>query len=350
MKIIQYYIKLDNMEINNELEKLRRNLLKLKDTLNAYRIPPSLTKIDKIKKNVINKIKMVIFYLELILIETEKTIYDFEESTLDFKDNDNIEEVLNIFSECDKKINNLLLQLDNFGDLTQFKNIFDLIEPEIEKLYPKSKDIEKILKLSKKANLLKIEREKLPTILKIEREEKKEVKEKKIIQPLETAEENNEVLRNIFERFSLKVPNKSQLIDSIVSIGDSKITNELGGVVKITALYNFIKDENKDLDFTLDDLNKVLKYMRKKGYISDIEEIENLKLVKFIPLELSSDPKLLLESVGFEGVETKENLMKKLNWPESRVDEVLRFLIDKGICKSENNSLISERFYFPGLV
>ena len=83
MEIIQYYISLDNKEINDELEKIRRNLLKLKDTLNAYRIPPSLTKIDKIKQNVINKIKMVIFYLELILIETEKTIYDFEESTLD---------------------------------------------------------------------------------------------------------------------------------------------------------------------------------------------------------------------------------------------------------------------------
>ncbi len=346
MEIIQYYIKLDNQEINVELENIRKKSLKLKDDLNAYRIPPSLKKVDKKKYIILNKIKMVIFYFELILIETEKLIYDFEEGIADYNEKSNIKNVINNFSEFYNRIDTLLQQLENFGNLNQFKNIFDTIEPEIQKIYPESKDLQKIIKLSKKANLLKIEKKKLPTILKAKGKEKKR---KKFEKPIESVEVKQSVLHNILDRYSLKVPNKNLLIDNIISLGDSKIISELGGVVKISALYNLIKNEDNQLDFTIDDVDKVLKYMKKKGFLSDIEEIENLKLVKFIPLELSSDPKLLLESIGFEGVETKENLIKKLNWPESRVDDVLRFLIEKGICKAENNSLSSEKFYFPGL-
>ena len=89
--------------------------------------------------------------------------------------------------------------------------------------------------------------------------------------------------------------------------------------------------------------------MKKRGHISDIEKLSNIIIIKLYPIELSDDPKLLLDVVEEVGIETKEGLLKKLNWSEIRLNTVIDFLIEKGICKMSENSMMGIKLYFPGI-
>ena len=107
--------------------------------------------------------------------------------------------------------------------------------------------------------------------------------------------------------------------------------------------------ERKNIELDLGELNNILNFMKKKGYISDIMKISNTKVIKFYPVQLTNDPKLLLAVVGDEGVETRESLIKKLNWSEARLENVLIHLIESGICKIGEKSILNTNLYFPGL-
>lgn len=340
MEVIKHHTEMDNDQIVNQLEENKPRLLKLKDLLNTYRIPPPLTKREKKKAIFYNLVSLVMFYLELVLIESEKIIYNFDIKNTDYKDISNAEMLGEDLAGFYKRVDILMRQLDNYDDLAKFTDIFEAVKKEVKQLYPQSKDIKKLMKLSKKLRLFDIEKESLPSLLKSDKKEKKDKKGKE-----SKKGEKDSVLFKVFNKLSLK----DQLVEIINSISESKIIKDLGGIVKLPTLYNLIKEENKELEFTIDDLDDSLKHMKKHGYLSEIDEIQNFKLVILIPIELSEDPKNLLQSVGIEGVATKEKLMKRLNWAEPRVDAALQFLIDKNICKSDNNSILSKKFYFPGL-
>ncbi len=342
MEILQFYVETSNQNILKQLDIIKKKNLKLKDNLNSYRIPPLLLKSQQKTKNILNQIKVLIFYYELMLIETESLVQDFAEATINVNNLSKIDGLINSFTKSYNRIDALFTQLEGFGNFGTIKKVFQAIGPKVKPLYPKPKKLKKIMKFSKKLDIVKIEKVNLPVLYKKEKKIKKAKLEKS------KDEEEESVVYNTFNKlFYSNI--KNRLVEIINSLGESMIVKDLGGVIKINKLYNLIKEKDKKLDFSLDDLSKVLKSMKKQGLISNIEEINNLKLITFIPLELSKDPKKLLNAISLEGVETKESLMKRLDWSETRVAKVLEFLMEKGICKSEDGSMMGSKFYFPGL-
>ncbi len=348
MQIIKVYIDTD---LNSKLQTTKKNILELRDELNTYRIPPILLKKDKKKSNYKKQLKVIISYSELILIETESLLFDFEKGVSDVKNDARIERIHLNFSDSYDRILKLITQLEEYDKFGEYKDIFKTIASKIKPLYPKPKKIKKFLKLSKKLKLLELEKQKIPELYEKRKKIKKTAQE--AYSEIEISEEveeegDNPIITEVINRVSYKVL-RDQLAEIVNSLSESVLIKDQGGLVKINTLYNMIKENNEDLDFSIADLSKTMKYMKKKGFINDIEEIENMKLIKFVPLELSDDPKKLLKAVGFEGVDTKENLIKKLNWDDIRVESVLAFLIEKKICKSSTDSIEGTKYYFPGL-
>jgi predicted transcriptional regulator len=322
MEIIQFYLESENKNIIKQLEGIKKKLFKLRDKIKNYRVPPIISK--STPSDSINQSIIVIFYFELILIESQIIIDNFQAITLEINIIPKVIKGIDQFSEFYNKINSFLNQLNAFDKLSQFdENIFNAIWIKVKSHYKKPDNVKRILKLCKQLKLLDIEGMHIANIY----------------------NDKKPITSRVFNIASAR----SQLIDIISNLGETPMLDELGGVISLGKLYQIIKDENPALDFSINDLLKVLNNLVKKGLISKIQEVDNLKLIQFKSIELTKDPIKLLEIVDLEGFDTKENLMKKLNWTESRVENVLDFLIKKGICKPGEKAFTGTKYYFPGL-
>ncbi len=174
MELIQFYIQSSDKNINAQLQAAKTKFMKLKDVVNAYGIPPILLKEDKNKKNFLAQLKIVIFYYELVLLESEGLVEDFKEACSNVNDVAKVQVLLNDFSEAFTRFTSLMGQLENFSSLGQFDNLFSLIGPKVKELYIKPKHIKRIMKLSKKLNLLKIEKVELPSLYESDMKKKKD--------------------------------------------------------------------------------------------------------------------------------------------------------------------------------
>ncbi len=346
MELIQYSIKIGNEDLSQQLDFVRKRILKLTDKIKVYRIPPLLQKVSRKKTIIGNQIKIIVLYFELLYVETDK-IKKYLQGAVSLKEDSEV--IITNLKELNRSYDNifsLYSQLDNYDQIWQIKNLFEIIESKIGKIYPDSDKIKELMNLCEKLNIVELEKQLLPLFL----DEIQVFPDKgsdKLQNLIKKQQESiaNTLLRDV----SLKIDNKNRIIDFISSLGESEDIKNLGGVISVLKLYTLIRKEDKDIELPIDELNDILKDLKKKGYIYDIEHIDNLKLVKFVPLELSNNPKILLESIGFDGRETKESLMSKLNWSEPRLDETLQFLINKKICVSQYDSLNGMVYYFPGL-
>lgn len=322
MEIIQFYIESENKNVIRQLDGVKKKLFKLRDEIKIYRVPPILLKSSLSK--IVNQSIIVIFYFELILIESQIIIEEFQAITLEVNVVPDVIDGIDNFSKFYNKVKTLLNQLNAFDKLSRYdENMFNTIWINVKDLYKKPDKIKHILKLCKQLKLLDIEGTHIANIYK----------------------ENKSITSKVFNIGS----SRSQLIDIISQLGDTPMIDDLGGMISLSKLFQIIKNENPTLDFTINELLKVLHNMTKKGLISKIHEVQNLKIIQFKSLELTKDPIRLLEIVDLEGVDTKENIMTNLNWSESRVENVLEFLIKKGICKPGEKAFIGTKYYFPGL-
>lgn len=322
MKFIQFYIDTENENIKIELERNRKRFIDLRDDIATYRIPPIILKTYKNETNLLNQIQIVLFFFELILIESNTFSNELEDGYNSIGNEKELIFILENLLDKFNRINKLFRSLETEGNVNLSNKGFESILSNVKQIYSDPEYIEKIIEISKKLNLTELERQKLPTI-----------------------SEEESVVSTFLKRFSHK---KSELIEIINSISQSEFVKLQGGIVDITKIFNLIM-ERKNIELDLGELNNILNFMKKKGYISDIMKISNTKVIKFYPVQLTNDPKLLLAVVGDEGVETRESLIKKLNWSEARLENVLIHLIESGICKIGEKSILNTNLYFPGL-
>lgn len=323
MEIIQYYMDSENQNVIKQLDGVNKKLFKLKDDVHTYRIPPLLLKPST--DDFINQSIVVIFYFELMLIESKTIIDEFQATTKNINVVPVIIDTINNFSEFYSKVKNLMNQLESFDKLGRYDEvkIYNVIWNNVKNLYQNSDKIKRVLKSCKQLNLMDIESTNVSNI----------------------HEKNSSITHKVFKIGSMR----DQLLDIVLKIGDSSMIEELGGFISMAKLLHVIKTDNPTLEIDLNDLGKVLQSLKKKGLISNILDVKNLKIIQFKSLELSQDPIKLLEVIDVEGIDTKDNIMRKLRWTESRVENVLNFLIEKGVCKPGEKSFIGTKYYFPGL-
>ena len=331
MQILQFYFKANDKNILNQLQIVKKKHSELKDNLNTYRVPICLTPIKKNVSVIADHYSVIILYLDLVFIETEINLDDFQEAALHFNEVLRVQELIDNFLGSFNRITKLLKKLTVDNILFNKSGGINAVWLEIKNLYSNKGILEKMTKFGKRAGLINIKEDTVAILL------------DDFIYDAFHSEDSHE------KRSSLKAETRDKLVEIINKIAESKEIEQLGGFISLTKLYNMIKKDYPKIQFILDDLARGIKYMKKHGFISEIETSKNSKIIQFLPIELTEDPIILLRNVGEEGVETKESLLKKLGWSESRLDNVIEFLIKKGICKFECNSLSGNKLYFPGI-
>ena len=76
----------------------------------------------------------------------------------------------------------------------------------------------------------------------------------------------------------------------------------------------------------------------------------DVKLIQFLPFELSNDHKLILQIASEKGWVSVEEASKTLNWSLERLRLVLDKLAAMGIAKPDPTYSKGKRYYFPALV
>ncbi|TFF86442.1 MAG: hypothetical protein EU551_01455, partial [Promethearchaeota archaeon] len=98
--------------------------------------------------------------------------------------------------------------------------------------------------------------------------------------------------RELFDDLKIK-----KIERSIQAIINQKENNEDHNPLLLTSLYNQIKDQNPNLNFSLDDLEKVVNKLVNKKIIQDYETYDNIKLIRLLPYDLSKDQTNLINIV-----------------------------------------------------
>ncbi|HME50587.1 MAG TPA: tetratricopeptide repeat protein [Candidatus Lokiarchaeia archaeon] len=131
----------------------------------------------------------------------------------------------------------------------------------------------------------------------------------------------------------------------------NSLKDDTGGIISFIELFSRLKNEYPSFNGTPGDVLKALERLEKKRLIVGIKELEgsNLKVVEFVPGDLTADPQQVLGIAAIKGMLTIEEIMSETGWEDFRVARVLDVLEQKGIARKSTTYLTGTRWYFPGL-
>jgi hypothetical protein len=128
------------------------------------------------------------------------------------------------------------------------------------------------------------------------------------------------------------------------------LKKEHGGIFTLSELLNTINEASSQ-KITADDIIKSIGFLERKGLIPGRRKIsDNVEVVQFLPFELSSDHKLILEIATEKGWITIEELAKEISWPIERIKVSLSKLEELGIAKLDPSYSKGNRYYFPAFL
>jgi hypothetical protein len=122
-----------------------------------------------------------------------------------------------------------------------------------------------------------------------------------------------------------------------------KEMQDSGGVVSLSHLRKFFREKRENWDLREKDIPEAIDHLLEQKLIAGRDEVDDEIIVYFQAIELSSDPKQLMEaSLNIEA--THERLQTILGWSEARVQQALDQLVEDGIAIDDGTQV-----YFPGL-
>ncbi|MFX1257789.1 MAG: hypothetical protein ACFFAN_08020, partial [Promethearchaeota archaeon] len=170
---------------------------------------------------------------------------------------------------------------------------------------------------------------------------------------------NSNILDDIVE-IPLNDEMSSKEIENIVlkfvsqlNKGEKQLVNHNYEITKnlpLFALYQLILDEMPSLDFTIEQLERVINSLADKGYIPGIKIVEEnedtyLKVVQLSAHDISEDEsKLISIALKFEKF-TLADIMEATKWTKERTYEILSNLTDLGIFKHSKSFLHGDHWY-----
>ena len=207
-----------------------------------------------------------------------------------------------------------------------------------------SKKAQKFLEKAKRINDKMINTDMIDITNEIFKEKLKEIKEEKIKEA------------KIEKRHIPKVPKINEdnydenLQAFLLEIGNTLII-KTGGVISILELYSYIKSNYPTFNGTPTDIINSLKQLEKKKLIEGTKNLEesNILVVEFIPSELTSDIKTILELASKKDYLTYEDIISEKSWDHYRIERILKFFENKNLAKKVGSYLKGEKWYFPSL-
>jgi hypothetical protein len=130
----------------------------------------------------------------------------------------------------------------------------------------------------------------------------------------------------------------------------AQASKDSGGIILLSELMARLHEIGWEID--TDDLDKILENLSNEGVIQGVSTLEGgAKLVKFIPVGLTSDPRRILSLASrYNGKLSMEQILVELGWTEERAQNALELLTSGGVAKIQKSYAKSTIYWFPGLV
>ncbi|MFX1569492.1 MAG: hypothetical protein ACFFCV_14110 [Promethearchaeota archaeon] len=125
---------------------------------------------------------------------------------------------------------------------------------------------------------------------------------------------------------------------------------ETGGIIPLSEVFELVNTGILNGNIEVKDVEKSLRLLKKTKVIDDITELESgAILVRFFPIEYTSDEAKVVELAKEKGILTLEDVCASLEWSQDRALRSLESLEKSGIAKFRENILTGKQWYFPSL-
>jgi hypothetical protein len=125
---------------------------------------------------------------------------------------------------------------------------------------------------------------------------------------------------------------------------------ETGGIIPLSEVFELVNTGILKGNVDMKDVEKALRLLKKTRVIEDIAELETgAIIVRFFPIQYTSDEAKVVDLAKEKGVLTLENVCVDLDWSQERAIRALESLETSGIAKFRENILTGKQWYFPSL-
>ncbi|MFW9900529.1 MAG: hypothetical protein ACFFDY_04485 [Candidatus Thorarchaeota archaeon] len=125
---------------------------------------------------------------------------------------------------------------------------------------------------------------------------------------------------------------------------------ETGGIIPLSEVFELVNTGILNGNIEVKDVEKSLRLLKKTKVIDDITELDSgTILIRFFPVEYTSDEAKVVELAKEKGVLTLEDVCASLEWSQDRSLRSLESLEKSGIAKFRENILTGKQWYFPSL-
>lgn len=129
-----------------------------------------------------------------------------------------------------------------------------------------------------------------------------------------------------------------------------KKTIETGGIMTLAEVVLMINQGRPNEIVSALDVIRALNILEKAEVIPGVKKLDSgIKIVEFIPVELTPDQSIILNLASKTGSITMEKIIMKTNWTQDRIERALEFLIENNMAKLDISYATGKKYYFPGL-
>ncbi|WXG42787.1 MAG: hypothetical protein WED04_01585 [Promethearchaeati archaeon SRVP18_Atabeyarchaeia-1] len=165
----------------------------------------------------------------------------------------------------------------------------------------------------------------------------------------ETPPTREKIEPTVFEKLIGKGKYYNLLAVEILEATGSR-AKESGGVLTLAEVALRVSNEQSGKITELGEIVKAVEVLKDAGLITGVRTLPSgVKIVEFLPAELTDDSNRVLDLAAEKGWLTTEEVMLKTQWPRERVERTLRSLEQIGITRVERSYATGTRWYFPGL-
>lgn len=130
-----------------------------------------------------------------------------------------------------------------------------------------------------------------------------------------------------------------------------KRARESGGILTLGEVALIVSNEQGGRITELGEIVKAIDVLKDAGLITGVKTLPSgVKLVEFIPVELTDDSNTILAQATEKGWLTAEEIMLKTKWPRERIERTLLSLQQLGVTRVDKSYATGTRWYFPGLM
>jgi biotin operon repressor len=129
-----------------------------------------------------------------------------------------------------------------------------------------------------------------------------------------------------------------------------KRARESGGILTLGEVALIVSNEQSGRITELGDIIKAIEVLKDAGLITGVKTLPSgVKIVEFLPVELTDDSNAVLALATEKGWLTAEEIMLKTKWSRERVERTLQSLQQLGVTRIDQSYANGTRWYFPGL-